>query len=281
MVKSYIQSSSVKIIYYKNEVNLGADLNYLKAVEIAKSDYCWLMGSDDLIIPGSISRILNQINESGKSVYMFNRRLCDINMKFVRDDNFYKIDQDKNYNISYNDVLAEYFNDSISLGAVFSYLSSIVLKKVDWEKIAYDSSYTGTLYSHVFIILSFLKLPSSSLKVVQQPPIYCRMDNDAFLEHGALRRFLVDIDGYTKLANDLYKDNKILKSNFLNILKRQHSIKSLLKVRVITTKAEWTDTAKRLRTAEFDDKLVNFIGLIPSFILLAIRKLILLKNNKK
>jgi abequosyltransferase len=47
LIRELQSRTPVRIIYFRNETNLGADANYLRAVELASGDYCWFMGSDD------------------------------------------------------------------------------------------------------------------------------------------------------------------------------------------------------------------------------------------
>jgi glycosyltransferase involved in cell wall biosynthesis len=49
--------SSIDIKYQKNEINIGMSRNFLKVVSMADSDFVWMIGDDDLILPNSISRI--------------------------------------------------------------------------------------------------------------------------------------------------------------------------------------------------------------------------------
>jgi abequosyltransferase len=44
MLQDYQQRDS-RLRYFRNEVNIGADRNLLKALELAKGDYCWILRS--------------------------------------------------------------------------------------------------------------------------------------------------------------------------------------------------------------------------------------------
>ena len=56
-----IRLSYPNIAYFRWGENMGADRNYLKAVEISNGDYCWLMGSDDLIPSGAIKNMCRRL----------------------------------------------------------------------------------------------------------------------------------------------------------------------------------------------------------------------------
>lgn len=54
------------IVYYRNEVNLGYDRNYRRAIELASGEYCITMGNDDTIIgDDSISEVVDFLNGNG------------------------------------------------------------------------------------------------------------------------------------------------------------------------------------------------------------------------
>lgn len=46
-----------KLQYYENPVNLGYDANIRNLVEKANGEYCFFMGNDDLMCPGSLSHV--------------------------------------------------------------------------------------------------------------------------------------------------------------------------------------------------------------------------------
>jgi len=49
------------ITYVHQPTNIGAAGNYLFTVEAAQGSYCWILGDDDLIIDGSITKLLSII----------------------------------------------------------------------------------------------------------------------------------------------------------------------------------------------------------------------------
>lgn len=47
--------------FYQRTENAGVDADVLKAIELARGDYCWLMSDDDLIADGAIEKILRAL----------------------------------------------------------------------------------------------------------------------------------------------------------------------------------------------------------------------------
>jgi glycosyltransferase involved in cell wall biosynthesis len=60
VIRTY-QNSGLAIRYIRNGTNLGADRNILQCFEQAHGQYVWIFSDDDLILPGSLQRILSAL----------------------------------------------------------------------------------------------------------------------------------------------------------------------------------------------------------------------------
>jgi abequosyltransferase len=61
---------------------MGADLNYLKVVEIARGKYCWFLGSNDILELNVIKIILKEIDKNPQiNIFCINRNRYDINLQ--------------------------------------------------------------------------------------------------------------------------------------------------------------------------------------------------------
>lgn len=54
VVRSYFR-------HWVNEQNIGGDRNFLKCIREARGVYVWLVGDDDLVSPGAVSKVVNII----------------------------------------------------------------------------------------------------------------------------------------------------------------------------------------------------------------------------
>lgn len=60
-----------KIIYNRNNENLGFALNAVKTVKISTGKYAWLIGNDDLILPNTLSELKNIFEENIDTEFFF------------------------------------------------------------------------------------------------------------------------------------------------------------------------------------------------------------------
>ena len=52
------QGRRMKMRYLRNLMNIGSDANFMQCFEQASGKYVWLIGDDDAVVPGGISKIL-------------------------------------------------------------------------------------------------------------------------------------------------------------------------------------------------------------------------------
>ena len=71
------------IRYRRNETNLGIPRNFLAVVDMAQGEFAWLLGDDDLVVPGAIGR-LAALFEGNPGVDFFYVNSYHLNTEFVR-----------------------------------------------------------------------------------------------------------------------------------------------------------------------------------------------------
>jgi len=85
--------SELNIVYHRFGKNQGIPLNFLKVVSLAKGDYVWLLGDDDIVVPNAVSTIIETLKlHSEIDFFLFNainlsdRSKLDANFKLVNKD---------------------------------------------------------------------------------------------------------------------------------------------------------------------------------------------------
>lgn len=265
---------SVKLIHSINSENLGADRNYLRVIEMATGKYCWLFGSDDKLVPGAVHRLMSEI-DLNLDVYLCNRINCDVNLKPLDKYCGLNTAEDKLFDFSLQGQLKNYFNSARSIYAVFSYLSAIIVKRSQWDSIKYDTSMTGTAYSHAYVLVALIA-NGARLKYIQDAMVYCRLGNDSFALDGEHNRIMIDFVGYLKIASKLFEDDEI-KYSFVRILTRQYPWYQLVKIRHYY-KDKWHEDKKFFRAAGYRELAIVFAEIIGSFPYLCVLMLILKRS---
>lgn len=66
--------------WHRWDENVGFDHNLLKVVSMASGEYCWLVGSDDALVPGAISHIMDLIGTYRPSGILASAVMCDADL---------------------------------------------------------------------------------------------------------------------------------------------------------------------------------------------------------
>lgn len=216
--------------YFRWPTNQGADLNYLKAVELSNTEYCILFGSDDTLNE-TAATLINEAIQAGTDVAVFGRKLYNRNMdREICDQTFWKLESRRVYRLRSESDYADYFSSCNSLAGVFSYISSILFRRSVWQVDGQVSSYIGTAYVHVAALFQGMRARESVLFTVDPRPIVCcRLGNDSFRDGGAFHRFEIDWDAYERLARDYF--GQMAGRRLAGILRFQCSAYSLASLR--------------------------------------------------
>lgn len=258
IVKSF-QSWFPRLTYEKFEKKGGIDLDLAKTIELANGRYCWLMSSDDVLMPGAIRRILDEI-ELGHSIYLCNRTNCDRDLNEISRSYWLSNKTEDNvYDFSDDTELIRYLNSAKSLGALFSYISSIIVRREDWDNIINEKIVMGTNYAHVYKLFSIAK-NGGRVKYLQDSFISTRLFNDSFMANGIAKRFLIDLNGYQILGDQLFVNDNMLKA-FMSVMRNEHKwyyMPGL--VNKLSDDDEWDLLAVKLRSYGYNPVFLYVAG---------------------
>lgn len=198
MVRKYMRRFP-RIVYRCAPENAGPDRNYLKAVELANGEYCWLMGSDDLVADGAIAKLLRKI-DTGDDAYILGYTTCTFEMKPLFRYPVMDCPGEAAFDLSDPLSRADYFRHSLTTTPFFSYLGAIVVRRDRWMSAGTDESFIGSGWVHVAQIL---RMMPDGLKVRYLPDSFLlnRSGNDSFALQGMVRRIAIAVDGYERIAN--------------------------------------------------------------------------------
>ena len=71
IVAAYVDRG-LPIRYLRNVSNIGADANFMQCFEKAMGKYVWLIGDDDLVVPGAIEKIISYLQAGEYSLVYVN-----------------------------------------------------------------------------------------------------------------------------------------------------------------------------------------------------------------
>jgi glycosyltransferase involved in cell wall biosynthesis len=163
-----------RLRYLRHERDLGASRNLLSCIELARSDYCWALSSDDMVVDGSIARVLELIESApappGVLVGKANFDLTLTRLSSQGGADFYPPEQHRT--IRYADA-EQFISDC---GLLVTVVSTLVVRRDSWRSalaaLGGDSLAEKTMFPHVPIVIamtrrdpSWIWCPAKLLKV--------------------------------------------------------------------------------------------------------------------
>lgn len=202
LIDNFIKNSTFKVKYNRFKTNQGFEKNISKAASMADGEYIWFIGADDDIVRGSIDKMLNHI-KTGSDMYVCNRIECDHKLAAINRRSWLNGSDSRVFNLETDRI--EYINKCMSIGGLFSYIGSLILKRSLWDAIPFKKSWVGLEYIHVFKAFTIF-MTANTLEYIKDPYIYCKiMSTEDVLNEKtgqarkAVERILLDLDGYKEV----------------------------------------------------------------------------------
>lgn len=187
VVKKHIDNHK-KILYIRNETNLGMDGNFVNCFKKASGRFIWLIGDDDYLVDGVLKAILNIIAQ--------NDQIGLINlMQFSHSEDV----------ISYTDS-SQFFKD-VNFGLTYisgNIVNSKFVSEIDFEK------YMGTFFT---IMPLYMTAAKKMPKNIIYYPVSLEGGKD-FQRNGGYNFFAVFITNFLKIWKEYTKGEKHYYKNY-------------------------------------------------------------------
>ncbi len=206
VVRPYV-ARHPEIRYIRQDQRGGIDRDIARSVDLAAGEYCWLFSSDDLMKPGAISRMLKEI-DTALDVYLCGLTLCDLRMNPIVEHRVSRAAPGAVFDLANVEQRQRYFELAETSTAFFSFMGAVIVRRQRWREIGLDEAFIGTLWSLAVRILQMI--PSGlTVKYVGESLLAKRGENDSFMDKGLVHRYSIAIDGYHRIADELFGTDSI------------------------------------------------------------------------
>jgi abequosyltransferase len=180
----------------------GIDRDMAHAVAHATGEHVWLFSGDDWMLPGALRKALNHI-ASGQDLYLTrHEEWIDDRAEWISWPTV-DIAVETVFDLSDPAQRRDYFSRALNTEAFFSFIGGLIVKRAAWERAALNEAFVGTCWAHSARLCELMPL-GLSVKVLTEPYLKRRPDNDSFATRGMVNRFRLAIDGFHQIADDIF-----------------------------------------------------------------------------
>jgi abequosyltransferase len=197
VVGAFAQRHS-QIRYHRRRERGGIDRDMARTVALARGEYCWLFGADDLMREGALARMLARL-DGGAELLLCGVTYCSFEMEPVREGEVAQIPTETRFDFALREQRLSYFARASTTLAFFSFLGSIVFKRERWDEIGLEERFVGSLFAHVGRLFAMIA-QGAALDYLPDSYVLTRGGNDSFMDRGIVNRYAKVIDGYHELA---------------------------------------------------------------------------------
>ncbi|MFM0737767.1 glycosyltransferase family 2 protein [Paraburkholderia xenovorans] len=215
-----------RVRYDRNTVNRGAIANLLDVVAKAQSEWVLIMSDDDVLRMDL--DFIDSIDSDNVDAILLGRCDGDAELNFLRDWPY--IDASATGHArgaAYTfRTLAELFDAGRCLGAAFTLISGVVVRREAWLRSEAElrsgpcaQEYARSLFPHSWIIINLMK-HGSAVVVKDQPVVMARHGNDRVCDNNVLGRALLDIREFESVASTLLQSDRRAAAGLLGLVGR-------------------------------------------------------------
>jgi len=220
-----LQAQHPQLRAFRNAESLGFDRNYLRCVEEAHGEFVWVMGDDDVWLPGSLQRMLAEL-EDGADACLCLAEACDPGLNPIVVLPWYLDPEPPEVWLLENrEDLLGYFNACARNAGVFAFISVAVFRRDRFlqNREVLDRG-LGSEYIHVWGMLAYLR-QSLRLHYIPEVLIQNRLSDaraDSWATVNLYGRWMKDLRAWTQVADAVLGDDPGLCDAFCRILGRNH-----------------------------------------------------------
>lgn len=231
--KEYVETLTNKypfIRYYRNSRNVGFGRNMNQAVNNASGSYFWLMGSDDKIVAGSLSKVLHALNSQADILIGYpitkgvERRYFDVQPGYI-------------FEVKNTGGFGDFIASCKEVSAAFAFISTLIVKRDFWCSVTQPEFEYAHDYTHMIRLCKGLRGGGQILCLGTS--IVGSTYNENEWNTSVLRHMVLDLETFLYVVDELYGADVRVCDAYSNPFTRQYGYVKVLEARIECPPAEW------------------------------------------
>mgnify|MGYP000371384159 CR=1 FL=1 len=197
------------IRYTRQSARGGIDRDMDKVASSTRGKYIWLFSADDVLQRGWDRLLLPTLVSEKSDIVLVPAVLCDLQMATLRKNPIFRADTNGAVEFRFTPeggTVESYLRAAVTLEAVFSYMSSIIVKAEVWRGLRTRADFFGSCWAHCakLMPLLFMRTTFTYLNLFL---IRKRSGNDSFMANGLIARIGIAVDGWDRIIQEFFTDS--------------------------------------------------------------------------
>lgn len=142
IVKQYSLRPSFR--YMRRKENGGAERNFLDVIAAATGEYCWLLGDDDVLLPGAVDHILQVLEDDPADLHVFSTP----ESRWVHERTEFP---------NFSAYVEHFASSRVETLREATLISLSIFRRFVWEAVSHKERYIPTRYVHGLVLAEALR----------------------------------------------------------------------------------------------------------------------------
>lgn len=134
---------------------------------------------------------------------------------------------DKVIDLSDPTARQEYFSKVQTDPGFFGLMSAVVVRRDFWSSVQGSEVFNGSCWAHVARIFMGIN-QKIKMKYIPTPFFYARGENDSFLRDGVVNRLGITVEGFHRIAGEIFGENSPEAIQIRRVVRKETSIFAVL-----------------------------------------------------
>lgn len=225
--------------------NIGFNRNYAALAAEARGRFLLVVGDDEIASPGLVGALLEQIRADAADILLLGVQRYTPSGLYGAPLSLLCSGAETRRECVCQEDLAAYFNDVVSLAGVFSFISNVAFRRETVLAVPVPEHLRLSTFPHAWSLLRLLR-DGGRLCHLPDTLVYAIKGNDCKNFDDLIRRALLDIEGYSCLAADLFVGMPRARAALLGAVRREvagyvgRSLPMALLQRLLSEPGSWS-----------------------------------------
>lgn len=212
--------------YIVQPENLGPDRNFDAVVAEANGEYCWLLGSDDVVQPGGVRRLVAALTSCQTDIVQFGYVQGDL---YLRPQ--HRAAPPAGAVQTSPSGLASHLAAQPNMSLLFTFISAYAFRRSVWmDRQLVIRSWVGSYYIQMFAMHSALASGAATLAAIDECLVIARGGNPNELNTVPGRFIALDAGTMSRLIREVYGDRSDFWAAIGQPFRRSYPAKALIHV---------------------------------------------------